>query len=29
MRLMTLKNKFLVFFGWIKTALFGRDISRI
>jgi NADH dehydrogenase FAD-containing subunit len=29
MRLMTLKNKFLVFFGWVKTALFGRDISRI
>lgn len=29
MRLMTVKNKFMVFFGWIKTALFGRDISRI
>ncbi|HVM33244.1 MAG TPA: FAD-dependent oxidoreductase [bacterium] len=29
MRLMTLKNKFLVFFGWVKTACFGRDISRI
>ncbi|HET9870170.1 MAG TPA: FAD-dependent oxidoreductase [bacterium] len=29
MRLMTLKNKCLVFFGWLKTAFFGRDISRI
>ena len=29
MRLMTFKNKFLVFFGWMKSALFGRDISRL
>jgi NADH dehydrogenase FAD-containing subunit len=29
MRLMTFKNKLLVFFGWMKSAMFGRDISRL
>jgi len=28
-RLVSLKNKILVLFDWIKTGLFGRDISRM